>query len=488
MSTIYRPKPLFNVFNVPLLGRLLKWRWGRLVFQIFLLLIAALMLYDGFTGPQFAPENLSTVITWVHYRGLIVFGFLLFGNLFCMGCPFTLPRTLAKKLAINGIRWPRALRNKWVALGLLFFYFFLYEWLDLWASPLLTVYVILAYFLASFVLEAVFQESAFCKYVCPLGTFNFASSTISPTQIMVADHDTCRTCVGRECVNGSTSTPGEPVAKGQKLINTDDIQILGCGTELFAPQIQSNLDCTLCLDCARACPHDNVVLGIRSPLSELQNDAWPKRWDIAFMILIFAFAGLSNAFGMVPPVFALEAALGQMLNTAGEAIPLLIIFGVLNIVLPLGLGTAAAWLSRAFSKRPEPLVNTLSHYAPAFAPLAFAIWLTHYGGFHFLSSALGIIPLFQTFLRDHRLTFVGQPDWTLGPLVPFNWLDGIEFVMLLAGFAASYAVLIRRARLNGRKDKILAQLPWLLLLIGLVAAALWIFALPMEMRGSNFLS
>jgi hypothetical protein len=177
-----------------------------------------------------------------------------------------------------------------------------------------------------------------------------------------------------------------------------------------------------------------------------------------------------------------------LLNTPGEALPLLIIFGVLNLGLPLGLGLLAAWLSRFLSKKPEPLVNTLSNYAPAFAPLAFAIWLAHYGGFHFLSSAMGIIPLFQSFLRDHQLNFVGQPNWALGPVVPVNWLDGLEIMMLLVGFGASYLVLMRRARLNGRKDKIMAQLPWLLLLIGLVAAAMWIFALPMEMRGSSFMS
>lgn len=487
MSSLEGPPPRFNLLNLPILGRLLKWRWGRLVFQIFLLAIAVLMLYDGFTGPQFAPENLATTITWVQYRGLIVFGFLLVGNLFCMGCPFTLPRTLAKKVAIKGLRWPAFLRNKWLALAVLFFYFFLYEWLDLWASPLLTAYVIAGYFIASFVLEALFQESAFCKYVCPLGTFNFASSTISPTQITVADQDVCRTCVGRECVNGSTSVAGQPVAKGQRLLRLDEIEVLGCGTELYPPQMESNLDCTQCLDCVRACPHDNVVLAVRHPLRELMNDSWPKRWDISFMILIFAFAGLGNAFGMVPPVFALEVALGRLLNSETEAIPLLIIFGIIILVLPIALGTAAAWLSRALAGRDEPLNFTLARYAPAFAPLGFAIWLTHYGGFHFLSSALGIVPLTQFFLRDNGFP-AGPPDWTLGPLVPLNWLDGIEFVFLLIGFAASYVVLIQRARLGTPRDKIAPQLPWLLLLIGLIAAALWIFALPMEMRGSGFMS
>ena len=167
--TIYRPTPQIDILKLPLIGRLLRWRWGRLVFQTILLLIATLLLYDGFTGPQFAPENLSTVVTWIHYRGIIVFGFLLLGNIFCMGCPFTLPRTLAKRLAIRGGRWPKVLRNKWLAIGMLFFFFWAYEYFDLFASPLLTVWVIAGYFVASFVLEALFEESPFCKICLPIG-------------------------------------------------------------------------------------------------------------------------------------------------------------------------------------------------------------------------------------------------------------------------------------------------------------------------------
>ena len=486
--TIYRPNPAHNVLNYPVIGRFLRWRWGRLVFQSGLLVVAALMLYDGFSGPQFAPENIATVVTWVHYRGFVVFGFLLLGNLFCMGCPFTIPRTLAKRLAIRGGRWPRVLRNKWLAIALLFAFFFLYEWLDLWASPLLTVWVIVGYFIASFVLEALFAESPFCKYVCPLGTFNFVSSTISPLQITVSEPNTCKSCVGKECINGSTSQPGQPVKQGN-LLKLDDIQVLGCGTELFAPQIDSNLDCTFCLDCARACPHDNVALAWRNPLTEVKQNSWPQRWDLSLLVIIFAFSSLGNAFGMVPPVFQLELWLGTLLNTETEFFPLLIIFGVTNLVLPVGLALTAAALSRKLAKRPEPLRLTLSRYAPAFAPLAFTIWLAHYGGFHFLSSALTIIPVVQNFAQDHYITFLGEPNWTLGAVIPVTWLDPLEMGVIFVGLIASLYVVGERAKLaQPKRDKAIVQLPWVILLIALTFTAFWIFYLPMEMRGTAFMS
>ena len=244
------------------------------------------------------------------------------------------------------------------------------------------------------------------------------------------------------------------------------------------------MDCILCLDCARACPHDNVALTVRHPLQETSRlNAWPRRWDLNFLVIIFAFTGVSNAFGMVPPVYQLETWLAAALHIQNEGLILLLIFSVLNLALPIGLGLGAAWLSRALANRKESLRLTLARYAPAFAPLGFAGWLAHYGGFHFLSSALALIPVFQNFLLDHNIP-VGQPDWSKGPVFPMTWLDPIELGLILIGFGASLYVLTLRARRS--KDGLAAQLPWTLLLLGLAVAMIIVFYLPMEMRGSAF--
>ncbi len=495
-KALYQPQPAFDLLRVPGLGRLLRWRWGRLALQLPLLALAALMIYDGFTGPQLAPQNVATVAAWVHFRGLVVLALLLVGNLFCMSCPFTLPRTLARKLSARGRRWPRALRNKWLAIGLFVGIFWLYEWLDLWASPWLTAWLIVAYFVAAFVLEALFAESPFCKYLCPLGTFNFAGSTVSPLQITARSRDVCRTCVGKECVNGSA-------------------QVSGCGTELFVPQVRSNLDCVFCLDCARACPHDNVALAARKPLAELTHNAWPQRWDRAFLIFVFAFSGLTNAFGMVPPVYAFEAWLGRLLGTTNEALPLAIVMGGGMLLLPALFGIGAAWLSRALAgpatsthrrtaqakttdKDPrsradarttflpqEPLRIVFSRYAPAMMPLAFAIWFAHYS-FHFVAGALTIVPVAQSFLLDHGIPLLGAPNWALGPLLPSPWVLPLEIASVVLGFLGSLIVADRIARqahpepASARR----AMLPWLGLLLLLAWAAVAIFSLPMEMRGA----
>ncbi len=486
-TTLYRPRGLFDVLRLPLVGRLLRWRWGRLVLQIPLLVVAALLVIDGFTGPQLAARNLATVAPWVHYRGLVVLALLLAGNLFCMGCPFTIPRTLAKRLSLRGRRFPRRLRNKWLAIGTLFALFFVYEWLDLWASPLLTAWVIVGYFVASFVLEAVFTESAFCKYVCPLGTFNFVYSTAAPTQIGVKDHAICATCVGKECVNGSYSpTPvirvDEIAGGGLKEVRHGPEGTPGCGTLLFAPQIRSNLDCVYCLDCVRACPHDNIGLMTRAPGRELlQAEAWPQRWDVSLLVIILAFTGLTNAFGMVPPVYELQRALAAALNTNSEFLVLLIIFGVGNLLLPTGIAVLAALLSRALtgSGRKYSLRHTVAAFAPAFVPVGLGIWIAHYM-FHFLIGAFTIIPVFQEFLglRGEWVRFSISADMGLIALV--------QGAALLGGVLWSLYIAQSAALRLYKRQGIPGLLPWALVLIGLALAALYIFSLPMEMRGSLF--
>jgi polyferredoxin len=500
-STLFRPPTAFDALQLPLIRRIARWRWGRLVFQLPLLIVALLLIYDGFTGPQNAAQNLATVAPWVHYRGLVIVALLLVGNLFCMGCPFTLPRTLAKRLSISGRRFPRILRGKWLALAGLFTLFFLYEWLDFWASPALTAWVIVFYFVASFALEAFFTESAFCKYVCPLGTFNFVYSTVAPLQIRAKNNMVCASCVGKECVNGSYApqpvilidqigTNGEPTTT-----HTHDTKgTLGCGTLLFAPQMQSNLDCTLCLDCVRACPHDNIGLMARTPAAELTRpDAWAKRYDLAFLVICLAFMGLVNAFGMVPPVYDLLQSLATSLGLARlgwsdmaiEGVALGLVFVVGAVLLPVGTSLLAAAAARALTRsaKRDSLRMALSSFAPAFVPIGFGFWAAHYG-FHFLIGAFTIIPVFQNFLVDHGITLLGQPNWALGGINDLAAIGAFQTIAVLGGFIGSMAVAQRIALRLYRRQGMIGFLPWALLFLLMMLAGLWLFSQPMEMRGT----
>jgi hypothetical protein len=203
------------------------------------------------------------------------------------------------------------------------------------------------------------------------------------------------------------------------------------------------------------------------------------------LALVLAFTAVSNAFGMVPPVYVLEAKLGRWLNTRSEALVLLVVFGTLNLVLPAVLGLAAAWLSRQLSGRDEAgsLRAVFTRYAPAVVPLGFAIWLAHYA-FHFASGALTIIPVFHSFLLDHGLGLPStSPNWSLSAIVPASWLLPLQVVIVLAGFVGSLYIVGELSRRKPSEPRT-ATLPWLALFLALAFAAVYIFSLPMEMRGT----
>ena len=61
-----------DVLRWPIIGGFLRWRHARTTLQVLLLVAAAVVVLHGLFGPQIAPTNLATVLTWVHYRGLLV--------------------------------------------------------------------------------------------------------------------------------------------------------------------------------------------------------------------------------------------------------------------------------------------------------------------------------------------------------------------------------------------------------------------------------
>lgn len=473
IHSIQQRRVQIDLLRLPLVGTLLRWKHNRTVAQFVLFGLAAAIIVDGLLGSPLAAKNVATVAAWVHYRGLVVLALLLAGNLFCAACPFVLPRKFAKWLGRPTRRWPQALRNKWLALAGLVGIVYAYELFDLWATPWWTAWLTVTYFMTAFVLEALFTRNSFCMYVCPLGTFNFLYSTISPLQITSRNLDVCHDCQGHECINGSTTQQG-------------------CQLELFVPTIQSNLNCTLCLDCVKACPYDNVALAVRVPGDELFRQSWRNRLDLAWLTVVAAFLALGNAFGMTPPVYVLEQRLATLLNTQSEAIVLGLIYLAGGVVGPLLLVYGAAWLSRTLTtgakQREKSLNRLLMRYAYGFVPLGFAIWFAHYL-FHFLTGAMTIVPAFQTFFqRTLAWPILGEPNWPLAArFVPtVATIQILQSVITYGGLLVALALALTVARKSHRDGRtaLLEALPWLVVLVLLAVASGSTFLLPMEMRGS----
>ncbi len=286
----------------PVVGAVLRWRHLRTATRTVLLLVAAALVAHGLFGPQFAPTNLATLATWIHYRGLLIGVLLVAGNAFCHACPMVLARDLTRKVHAPKLRWPGRLHGKWLALPLFAAVLFAYEVFDLWEDPAATAWLIVGYFAGAIVVDTLFSGASFCKHVCPVGQFNFVASTLSPLEIRPKDETVCASCRTFDCIKGRRA-PEAP----------DKVLQRGCELHLFVPTKVGNLECTFCLDCVQACPHDNVALATRVPGEELSDDRrrsvigrLSRRPDFAALALLFTFGALLNAFAMTAPVRAVE--------------------------------------------------------------------------------------------------------------------------------------------------------------------------------------
>jgi len=467
----------FDLLRVPLAGKLLTYKHARTLLQIPLFVVSAAMILHGLFGPTLAPQNLATTLTWIHFRGALVLVLLFAGNFFCLACPFMLVRNLARKLFHPVRNWPRRLRNKWLATGLLIAMLFVYEWLDLWASPWWTAWLIVAYFAAALLIDSVFKHAPFCKFVCPIGQFNFVAATLSPLEVRVRDHSVCSGCVTKDCIRGVRETAAPLVV----------IQH-GCELALFQPRKAGNVDCTFCLDCVQACPHDNVGILSRLPAAELTTDPFrsgvgffSRRKDLSALAVVFSFGALLNAFGMVSPVYALEQSLANLFGVHYEFPLLAFIFALFLVCEPLVLIGVAAWLTRVWSKSGRSLLAVAVRYSYSLVPLGFGIWLAHFG-FHFLTGLFTFIPVTQSALAELGWAILGEPRWGLSGLAP-NVVQLFEFGFITLGLVGSLLVSysITYTEVLDHRGRVFSV--WAAVALLIAASAFWLMSQPMEMRG-----
>ena len=443
-----------------------------------MLIVSMAMIADGLFGPSLSPKNLATVLTWVHFRGALVLILLCAGNFFCMACPFMLVRDLMRRWIHPRFNWPRKLRNKWIAVILFALILFFYELIGLWSSPWLTAWIIVGYFLAILLVDGFFKHATFCKYVCPIGQFNFLASTISPLEVKVRDQQVCSSCHTRDCIRGVRAPESDFV-----------ILQRGCELALFQPGKVGNMDCTFCLDCVQACPHDNVGILSRLPASELMEDPrrsgighLSRRKDIAALTIVFCFGALMNAFGMVSPVYVVEQWLGRLLHVTSEATVLGVLFAIFLLIEPAILLGLAAWTSRAWTGVKMGLLPLAVRYTYCLAPLGFGMWLAHYG-YHFLTGLYTIVPVTQNAFVDVGWPIFGAPQWTLVGL-PLYMVEPIEFGFLLLGMAGSLLVLWRFAEEDSAEHPVRLFVPWAVVCMLLLLAAVWLITQPMDMRAT----
>jgi cytochrome c oxidase assembly factor CtaG len=437
-------RPAGDVLRLPVIGAALRRPLTRRAAQAAMLLVAVAVVADGLMGPSMSPMNLAGVLPWTGWRALTVVALLVAGNVFCFACPFMLPRELARRFTAPARRLPRPLRTKWLAVVLLVAGFWATETFALWDGPRATAWIIVGYFAAALLVDSTWRGATFCKYVCPIGQFHFVNSLVSPLQVRARAPAVCATCTTHDCLRGNATRRG-------------------CELDLFMPRKVGNLDCTVCLDCVHACPHDNIGIFAAVPGSDLVHDArrssigrLSQRLDVVALAVLLVVAAFVMAGVMVVPI-------SWRWLLVALAVP------------PLGV---AAFARLGWRRRARP-----ARFALALLPLGLSMWTAHFL-FHLLTGWGTFGPVLRRPLAD--LGLVAPPHWTDAPaLLGPGPVLGLQLLLLDVGLLLTLWVAWRVARDGApRARRVFATLaPWAGAATALWAVGVWILCQPMAMRG-----
>jgi hypothetical protein len=272
------------------LARAMKSRWFQPVFQLPVVIGFVAVIVAGLVGSQEAGRNIAPVLTWnIWWIGLI-FAVFFFGNLWCFVCPWTaipdwiMRRSLtrARPVASLGKKYPRFRLWMWPAIVL----FAVVTWLEIVYDaanrPWLTSMMAIGMVALAWGMLVVYERKAMCRYVCFVGRVSGQYSLMGMVELRRRDPELCRTgCTTRDCFHGREGHG------------------LPCPTHEFMGAMNENQYCTLCTECVKSCPHDNIALNVRSSGADLLHPYKAKRDEAYLALLVFIVSAFHGA-AMVP--------------------------------------------------------------------------------------------------------------------------------------------------------------------------------------------
>jgi len=318
--------PTFNLLRWGPLNWLVHRPGFPLMLQSVALFCFLLILAAGLFGSP--KHNIAPVLTWTWWWALLIFLVLGLGQAFCAICPWEAlsslvtalsPRSRIKQLGFER-PWPKWARTVVPATLL----FVLLTWFELGQdvthSPSMTATMALVMAGMAILAALFFEKRVFCRSLCLVGRVTGLYSLFSPIELRRQSAEVCLSCTSKACYHGTeTST--------------------GCPTNLFPGALRENTHCTLCTECIRACPHDNIGIQLRPPAADLTHKI-RFQWDEAFLAIVLLSLTSFHGFTMTP----LWGALNQWLRaeTGWGPTPIFTLLMSGMLVAPIILFTAGA--------------------------------------------------------------------------------------------------------------------------------------------------
>jgi uncharacterized membrane protein HdeD (DUF308 family) len=201
-----------------------------------------------------------------------------------------------------------------------------------------TAYLIFSILIAAIIVDFIFEKSAWCRHLCPLGGMGGIFSMSSMIEIR-SNRNVCTTiCTTHDCYKGS-----EKAAP--------------CPMFLHLQFLSDNRNCKVCLNCIKNCTHHATRLNLRIPGAEISSLRQPS---LSGALLSIILSGL------------LAAVLISKSNISQVSFPL--IFAA-SICFALIMNLASNFSTALTSK--ETIVEHIKHFGYTLLPLTLFGFTAH---------------------------------------------------------------------------------------------------------------
>lgn len=464
--------PRYDLLRIDLLKKAVGSRKFQFFVQVPIVFMFFLIILAGLFGVQEPSRNIATILTWIIWWVVIVFIVIFAGKVWCTLCPWNAVSDWIRRLSFwkrkrdeelftLNLRWPRKLRNIYLATLL----FLVLTWLELGfgvtSSPRATAYLALLILSMAIVPAVIFEGKPFCRYACLVGRVSGLYSMFASSELRSRSKEVCRRCRGKDCWKGNER--GYPCPTFQNLSRMD-----------------VNTYCILCTECIKSCRHNNVSFNIRPFATDLIKSRETRK-DEAYLSLVMLSMTTFHGVTMTPQWFFWTVELQEVTGLGYYGVFTLLMMAIL-LALP-AVYYVICWLSKIVSGNKEiPLKKIFINYAYPILPIALFYHLAH-NTMHFFREAQKVLPvLSDPFGWEWNL--FGTANISTGPLLSLSTIWYIQVVLVVIGHIFSIYVASRIARrtFDDHEQAFWSLIPQLLVLVGYSAVSLWLIAQPMVMR------
>lgn len=441
-----------NLLDNRILKNFIKSKWYPGIFQVFVGIVFAFIVFELLTGPDEAHDNFGTAGTWVLWWPILPILLFMTGRFWCTICPFGALSDLVQKFVGSKQLVPKFLKKYGV--WLIDAMFLAITWSDhvfgVVESPRGSGTLLLLITIGVIFSGAFWERRAWCRYLCFLGGLSGNYSRAGILQLR-GTKEICAKCTAAHCYKGSERAEGCPMFE-------------------FPKTMEDNSECNFCGNCVKNCPNGSIKISLRVPTKELWFIKKP-RFDASFLAVVIMGIVFVQNITMLKIWDGMLAWLEAITGTQNYAVTFTITF-IIAMTIPVTLLYATGLVAKIVNK--ASVKENFTKYGYALIPLDMAAHIAH-NLFHLLAEGKSV---FYTFIEF----FGANVEHTSSAILDDPTIQALQFILIVIGTFGSIYTVYKISKNNYEAKKVNLTIVYTVLLILLAVVNIVLFSLPMVMR------